>query len=389
MIPTEMSRLRVRLVALVLLAVVPALLLQLYTGYEDTAHETDLVRVDVDRLADIGAASLSRFVEGARQLSTVVAQLPSVKEQDPAAISSDLVAIQAANPLYNSLGVVDVRGRPIATTTQMTRTLDVSDRTYFRRAMDTRRFAVGDYLVSRLNGNASLVFACPVLNPAGDVQYVVTLGLNLERLGRFMTEHPLHEGTMLGVIDANGIVLAHSRDPEQWVGRALPENPPTSERRLDALRPVPDTDDRLRVWVSIPESAAFARTQGILQRNLILLSAVGLLALLVARAGGARLIAFVERSQRELRAAHDGLRKSEARYRAVVEDQTDMIARVLPDGTLTFVNEAYCRAFGQTPGDSRPGVRGAGCGRRPRPDAAAWSRVHRAGNGDLRRSRRA
>ncbi len=37
------------------------------------------------------------------------------------------------------------------------------------------------------------------------------------------------------------------------------------------------------------------------------------------------------------------LRESEARYRAVVEDQIDMIIRFGQDGRLTFVNEAYCR----------------------------------------------
>jgi PAS domain S-box-containing protein len=36
---------------------------------------------------------------------------------------------------------------------------------------------------------------------------------------------------------------------------------------------------------------------------------------------------------------------SEERYRAIVEDQTELICRFLPDGTLTFVNEAYCRYF--------------------------------------------
>jgi PAS domain S-box-containing protein len=41
------------------------------------------------------------------------------------------------------------------------------------------------------------------------------------------------------------------------------------------------------------------------------------------------------------------LRKSEARYRAIVDDhQTEMICRFLPDTTLTFVNEAYCRYYG-------------------------------------------
>ncbi|MGK7875030.1 MAG: PAS domain S-box protein [Xenococcaceae cyanobacterium] len=39
-------------------------------------------------------------------------------------------------------------------------------------------------------------------------------------------------------------------------------------------------------------------------------------------------------------------RVCEARYRTVVEDQTELISRFLPDGTLTFVNSAYCRYFG-------------------------------------------
>jgi PAS domain S-box-containing protein len=40
------------------------------------------------------------------------------------------------------------------------------------------------------------------------------------------------------------------------------------------------------------------------------------------------------------------LAESENRYRTVVEDQTELICRFAPDGTLTFVNDAYCRYFG-------------------------------------------
>jgi PAS domain S-box-containing protein len=39
------------------------------------------------------------------------------------------------------------------------------------------------------------------------------------------------------------------------------------------------------------------------------------------------------------------LRESEERYRSVVNDQTEMIARFTPDGNLTFVNEAYRSYF--------------------------------------------
>ncbi len=48
----------------------------------------------------------------------------------------------------------------------------------------------------------------------------------------------------------------------------------------------------------------------------------------------------------ERRRALDALARSEAQYRAVVEDQTELICRFRPDGFVTFVNEAYCRFFG-------------------------------------------
>lgn len=47
----------------------------------------------------------------------------------------------------------------------------------------------------------------------------------------------------------------------------------------------------------------------------------------------------------ELAKSQEDLIRSEERYRHIVEDQTEFICRFTPDGTLTFVNEAYCRYF--------------------------------------------
>jgi len=42
------------------------------------------------------------------------------------------------------------------------------------------------------------------------------------------------------------------------------------------------------------------------------------------------------------------LRLTRDRYQAVIDTQTEMICRFLPNGTLTFVNLAYCHYFGRT-----------------------------------------
>jgi PAS domain S-box-containing protein len=47
----------------------------------------------------------------------------------------------------------------------------------------------------------------------------------------------------------------------------------------------------------------------------------------------------------ERKALVAALKSSEARYREVVESQTEMVCRFLPDTTLTFVNQAYCQMF--------------------------------------------
>ncbi len=60
------------------------------------------------------------------------------------------------------------------------------------------------------------------------------------------------------------------------------------------------------------------------------------------------LIERLEQRFNELKNTQTALRESETRYRAIVEGNPDLICRFLPDMTLTFVNEAYCRYFGKT-----------------------------------------
>jgi len=61
---------------------------------------------------------------------------------------------------------------------------------------------------------------------------------------------------------------------------------------------------------------------------------------------GQECVVLVLRDISDRKATESILQQSEARYRAIVEDQTELIIRSLPDTTVVFVNDAYCRYFG-------------------------------------------
>jgi len=77
---------------------------------------------------------------------------------------------------------------------------------------------------------------------------------------------------------------------------------------------------------------------------------VGMMRILVIRSQQQSTILAEERAalQREIterQLVEQALRQSEVRYRAIVQDQTELICRFQPDGVLTFVNDAYCQYF--------------------------------------------
>ncbi len=68
----------------------------------------------------------------------------------------------------------------------------------------------------------------------------------------------------------------------------------------------------------------------------------------IARPGLPSLIGCISLDISESHRAQQALRESEARYRAILEDQTEMICRFRSDGVIEYVNEAYCRYFGRS-----------------------------------------
>jgi Na+/proline symporter len=75
---SRFAGLRSRLIALVLLAVLPALGLILFTASEERKAAATEVQDDALRIARLASSAQERLIEGARQLLIMMAHLPAV-----------------------------------------------------------------------------------------------------------------------------------------------------------------------------------------------------------------------------------------------------------------------------------------------------------------------
>lgn len=109
------------------------------------------------------------------------------------------------------------------------------------------------------------------------------------------------------------------------------------QRRVLSDMPIPETQWNL---VAIYPKSLFKNQQQDVWDQIVIIfclfSAFILVMLLLARRAD-------ERSESMTRA----LQSREAQYRAIVQDQTELICRFLPNGVITFVNKAYCRYLQQ------------------------------------------
>ena len=300
----SLASLRTRLLLLVLLAVIPALGLTLYTNLEERQLRKALVQEHAMRLSRLVSADHERLIEDARKLLAALARLPGVREGKRAACGTLFADLLTRHSSYANLGVIGVDGNVLCSGLPMTGQVYAGDRTYFRRARETRDFAIGEYQVGRITDKATVNFGYPVLDDVGHVRVVVFAALDLAWL-ELARQAGLPPGTMLTVIDRNGTILSRYPDEGKWVGKLMPEPLVLNailNQQGNGTTDAPGADGIPRLFsfapfgaaqsadayvsVGIPAAVAFAGANQILARNIAMLVLVAGLALAAAWVGG-------------------------------------------------------------------------------------------------------
>jgi signal transduction histidine kinase len=303
------SSVRARLLILVLLAVIPSLGLALYTGLEQRRLAAVEAQKDAVRVLEHSVMQQDLLIAGARQLLLALTKLPEVRHRDSGGCNALFFDILERYPFYANLGAIAPDGDVFCSALAFSGRINAADRAYFRRAIATRDFAIGDYQVGLATRRATINFAYPLISDAGEVKAVVFAALDLAWLNKLAAEAQLPQGSTFTVIDRNGTILARYPDPEKWVGQLIPEAQifkAIEAQQWEGTAEVPGLDGVPRLYVftpiaalggsgitcavGIPIAVVFAEVNRMLARNLAGLGVVSLLAFLAAWFGGNQLI---------------------------------------------------------------------------------------------------
>lgn len=300
-------RLTTRLIALVGIALLPALVIQAYNEVSLRRSRLEAVREQALSAARGVTADLDRFVEGLRQVLVAVAATPAIRDRDPARCTEYLRAVARSYPAYMLLAVNDAEGKTVCNTSgSPPGTFLNADRAYFRRAMATNAFAVGDQVIGFVTRKRSLHFALPFHDAAGEPGGVVLASLDLDWLASHLSSGPLPRDATLTILDRPGTVLVRVPDEVPWAGKAPPEGFRVALTGSgEAVLERPGLDGRSRVFgvvrpggplsgftvaVGLSQKAAFADIDAATTRGMILIGFGALLAVFAAWIAGRELI---------------------------------------------------------------------------------------------------
>jgi len=338
------GKLRWRLLLLVGMTAVPVLGLIIHTNLEQRDAAAAEAHREAAALAYMASSDYQRIVAEARQLLMLLSRLPDVHAASPAECGRFLSRLLTDDAPWRNLGLIRPDGQLVCSALHFEPPVDLSDRSYFRRALESGEFSIGDFQVGRVTGEAAVNFGTPVRDEEGDVEGVVYAALPLVWLQQRAVRADLPEGSIIVVVDPAGTLLARFPERPDWIGRDIRDTPlgraiqatggvgSAEEEALDgverlfAFQPLEAAGvSRVTIAVGIPSRVAFAEAQRGLARNLALLAFITLFVLGIAWWGSDF---FVLRHVRGLVEATGRLASGDLRARAKTADDRGELAEL-------------------------------------------------------------
>lgn len=196
-----------RLMILLVAAILPLAALSVWFSVQEMAHDTETAKSQLRFAASLIAAHQDDTVESAQHLLAAISAMRIMRSPDRRHCEKYFEGLRGTYPIYANIGILDLQGSVVCHANGRIGDFKVSDRPYFKRVLEERRFIIGEPVVGRALGRMVIPFAQPVFDSENNIAAVAFGGLDLSHAGDKLAGVDLPAGARVVVFDRRGVVV--------------------------------------------------------------------------------------------------------------------------------------------------------------------------------------
>ena len=217
------SSVRGKIVLIVVLGTLPIAIFSMVMGIYGVRLAVTRLERDARDLSDLIFQLYNKKIDEAYLLLTTLSQIPQMQAMETSICTSMFDHLFEQSKGYTGFTIVTAEGDVIASNPPITGPLNFSDRPWCQSVMRRRQFTVGEYQMGRISRKPVQVLSYPILDEIGEIQAVLTAGLDLEWIRRIIEDPEIPKDVSFSICDSLGKVSLRYPDPEKYVGSHLPE----------------------------------------------------------------------------------------------------------------------------------------------------------------------
>ena len=337
-----LTSLRARLLLLVFISIIPVLIYLFYNASEQKRHQEAEIKADTLHWVKIASNSIEELTDGSRQVLSVLSKIPAVRNRDSSACNAFFADLKKVLVGYDNIFAANLDGDIYCSANTFAGEINVADRQWFQRPIQSGKFSFGRYQRSRISRRPVIAAGLPVLDGEGNLKAVAGMSINLSTLTEKLAGIRIPPTATVFAIDREGTILSRNLEPEMWIGKKMSDSGLVKSiltrkegiiesadidgiKRLYAFVPVQGTDDGIFICLGISPEVAFAVVGNKLMKELAWLGVLAIIASLAAWFGGDFLVL---RRMKGLMKATDELSNGNLGARVEISGESDEIGQL-------------------------------------------------------------
>ncbi|MCU0496654.1 MAG: ATP-binding protein [Anaerolineae bacterium] len=302
-----LTRLRIRLLILMLLALIPFVILTIYTAFDQGQTATKEAREEARVITELVKINELEIQETAREVLTALTFAPSVQAGNRAECDQLFYDLRMQFPNYTNFFMVDLNGDQVCSGILDAAPINVAGLAWFQETRRRNAFTVGGYALGAVSRRPLVTMSLPVHDRQGNIRYLLGVGVALDWLDQFVVDIEIPDGMAIATVDRHGMILSRFPFLENVIGtrfqdEAFWQTMQTQQEgfyqtvgrdgveRIYAFTRIGDPQNPAYVVAGVPTTTIFAQVNDLVWSNLLALGAAALLSLVAASLGAERLL---------------------------------------------------------------------------------------------------